>query len=154
MKNAAIIASSLLITSFSYAGDNNSVKNIQTNNAPLPVSAYSQATSVNLSKGKLLYVSGQIAQDPKTGKMLESDIHTATRQVLDNIEAILKAAGSDWKYVASVEVYLKDFKDWEGMNEEYVKRFPNKVYPARHSIQVGMNNRVEISCVALIPTKS
>ncbi len=142
-----------LTSNLSYAAENKYVKNIETQNAPKAIGAYSQATSVDVSQGKLLYVSGQIAQDPKTGKLLEDDIHTATRQTLDNVQAILKAAGSDWKYVVSVEVFLKDFKDWEGMNEEYVKRFPNKIYPARHAVQVGMENRIEIACVALIPKK-
>ena len=120
---------------------------------PQPLGAYSQATSVDVAGGKLLYVSGQIAQDPKTGKLLEGDIRTATRQTLDNIQAILKAAGTDWKYVVNMEVFLKDFNDWDGMNEEYAKRFPNKIYPARHTVQVGMENRIEIACVALIPKK-
>src|SRR5580658_4192129 len=84
-----------LTINLSYAADNKGyVKNIETHNAPKPLGAYSQAISVDVSKGKLLYISGQIAQDPKTGKLLEGDIRTATRQTLDNIQAILKAAGS------------------------------------------------------------
>lgn len=145
----------LLMTSIAYADENNrSVKNIETNKAPSPSGAYSQATSVDLTGGKLLYVSGQIAQDPITGKLLENDIQAATRQTLDNIEAILKAAGSDWKYVVKMEVFLKNVNDWAGMNEEYAKRFPNKIYPARHTIQSGIENRIEIACVALIPKKN
>ena len=127
------------------------VSNIVTDKAPAPLGAYSQATQVDARHGKLLYISGQIASDPKTGKLHEGDIKTATRVTMNNIEALLKAAGSDWKYVVNMEVFLKDFNDWDGMNEEYAKRFPNKQYPARHTVQVGMENRIEIACVALIP---
>lgn len=152
MKLKLLVASLLLTFNLAYAKEN-PVKNIETTKAPAPLGAYSQATSVDVSKGKLLYVSGQVAIDPKSGKLLEGDIKTATRQTLDNIEAILKAAGSDWKYVVNMEVFLKDFNDWDGMNEEYAKRFPNKIYPARHTVQVGMENRIEIACMALIPNK-
>ena len=75
------------------------------------------------------------------------------RQTLDNIGVLLKAAGSDWKYVINMEVFLKDFKDWDGINEEYAKRFPNNIYPARHTVQVGMDNRIEIACQAWVPNK-
>lgn len=143
----------LILSNSIYAVDNIYLKNIETTQAPKPLGAYSQATVVNPAAGKLLYISGQVAIDPKTGKLLEDNIHTATNQTLDNIGAILKAAGSDWKYVVKMEVFLKDFNDWDGMNEEYAKRFPNKLYPARHTVQVGMENRIEIACVALIPKK-
>lgn len=144
----------LMIGNLVYAAERNLfVKNIVTENAAKPLGSYSQATSVDPAGGKLLYVSGQVAINPKTGKLLEGDIRTATRQTLDNIEAILRAAGSDWKYVVNMEVFLKDFNDWDGMDEEYAKRFPNKIYPARHTVQVGMENRIEIACVALIPKR-
>lgn len=143
----------LILSNSMYAADNVLVKNVETARAPQPLGAYSQATMVNPADGKLVYISGQVAINPKTGKLLEGDIHTATNQTLDNIGAILKAAGSDWKYVVKMEVFLKDFNDWDGMNEEYAKRFPNKLYPARHTVQVGMENRIEIACVALVPKK-
>lgn len=147
------IATLLLFSQCALAAQEFPLRDIVTTAAPKPEGAYSQATLVDLSKGKILYISGQVATDPKTGKLLEGDIKTATRQTLDNIETLLKAAGSDWKYVINMEVYLKDFKDWDGMNEEYAKRFPNKIYPARHSVQVGMDNRIEIACQALVPNK-
>ena len=151
-----ILALSVLlsITNLAYAVEKNKyVNNVETVNAAKPLGAYSQGTVVDLTGGKLLYVSGQVAIDPKTGKLLEGDIRTATKQTLDNIQAILKAAGSDWKYVVNMEVFLKDFNDWDGMNEVYAQRFPNKIYPARHTVQVGMENRIEIACVAFIPKK-
>lgn len=129
------------------------VNNVHINKAAKPLGAYSQATMVDLHHGKLLFISGQIAVDPKNGKLLEDNIKIATRQTLDNIETILKASGSDWKYVARMDVFLKDFNDWDGMNEEYAKRFPNGIYPARQTVQVGMENRIEISAIAFIPNK-
>jgi 2-iminobutanoate/2-iminopropanoate deaminase len=155
MKFQALTLVSLLIIGTScYATNTPPVENILAPTAPKPDGAYSQATRVDLQKGKLIFISGQVAEDPKTGKLLEGDIHTATHQTLDNIGAILKAAGSDWKYVVRMDVFLKNFNDWAGMNEEYVKRFPNGVYPARQAVQVGMENRIEISCIAFVPNKT
>ncbi len=131
----------------------NPVTKIDTDKAPKSLGAYSQAIQVDFSKGKVIFVSGQIAIDPKTGKLMEGDIRTATRQILENIQTILKAAGSDLKYVARMDVFLKDFNDWDAMNEEYAKFFPNGVYPARQTVQAGMENRIEISCIALAPGK-
>lgn len=129
------------------------VNDIRINNAAKPLGAYSQATMVDLTKGKLLFISGQIAADPKTGKLFEDNINLATNKTLDNIETILKASGSDWKYVVRMDVFLKDFNDWDGMNIEYAKRFQNGVYPARQTVQVGMENRIEISAIAFVPNK-
>ena len=104
------------------------IQKIQTKNAAQVLGNYSQAMSVDLQKTKnLVFVSGQVAIDPATGELLEGDIHTATRQTLDNIEAILKASGSGWEHVVRMDVFLKDFNDWDGMNEEYAKRFPSGV---------------------------
>lgn len=128
------------------------VERIVAENAPIPLGNYSHAMSVDLQKAKnLLFLSGQVALDPKTGVLREEDIATATNQVLDNLEAILKAAGSDWPYVTRVDVFLRDFNDWEGMNIEYAKRFPSGVYPARQTVGVKMDHRIEISCIAIVP---
>lgn len=112
----------------------------------------SQAIAVDIQKTKkLLFVSGQVALDPVTGKELENDIQTATKRTMDNIEAILKEAGSDWKYVVRVDVFLRDLNDWEGMNEVYGTYFPNGVFPARQTVGVNMVNRIEMSCIAVVP---
>jgi len=124
---------------------------INTPKAAKPLGAYSQGIVTDLSKGKLLFISGQVAIDPKTGKLHEEDIKIATRYTLNNIEAILKAAGSDWQYVVRMDVFLKDFNDWDGMNEVYIKRFAVGHYPARQTVQVGMENLVEISAIAMVP---
>lgn len=131
------------------------IQKIDTINAPAALGAYSQAISVDLENTKnLVFVCGQVAIDPKTGKMIEDNIHSATNQTLDNVEAILKAAGSDWKYVVRMDVFLQDFdRDWDGMNEEYAKRFPEGTFPARQTVGVRMddNTLVEISCIAVVP---
>ena len=131
------------------------IQKIDTDAAPKALGAYSQALSVDLENTKnLVFVCGQVPLNPKTGKMVESDIRTATNQALDNVEAILKAAGSDWKYVVRSDVFLQHFdRDWDGMNEEYAKRFPNRVFPARQTVGVKMDDDtlVEISCIAIVP---
>ena len=151
LKQLTLLLGFALSANVAAAQHHSPVNNIETPNAPKVSGAYSLGTSVDLRKGKLLFVSGQVAEDPKTGKLLEDDIHTATRQTLDNIGAILKAAGSDWQYVVRMDVFLKDFNDWGGMNEEYTKRFAKGKYPARQAVQVTMENRIEISCIAFIP---
>ena len=72
---------------------------------------------------------------------MEDDIQVATNQILDNIETILKAANSDWKYVVRMEVFLQRPNDWSAIRE-YIKRFPNSIFPARHSIGVNMDNGI------------
>ncbi|MES2273802.1 MAG: RidA family protein [Chlamydiota bacterium] len=134
------------------SADASPIQKIQTESAAKVLGNYSQAISVDLQKTKnLVFVAGQVAIDPATGELLEGDIYTATRQTLDNIEAILKASGSDWEHVVRMDVFLRDFNDWDGMNEEYAKRFPSGVFPARQTVEVGMENRVEISCIAVVP---
>lgn len=131
------------------------IQKIETSQAPQVLGAYSQGLIVDLEKTKnLVFVAGQVAIDPITGKMEENDIHKATNQTLDNIEAILKAAGSDWEYVVRMDVFLQHFdRDWDGMNEEYAKRFPHGIYPVRQTVGVKMddNTLVEISCIAIVP---
>jgi 2-iminobutanoate/2-iminopropanoate deaminase len=122
-------------------------------NATTPFGAYSQGVSVDLTKGKLIFVSGQFANDPKTHKPIENDIELATRQALNNIDTILKAAGSDLNHVVCMDVLLRDLKDWNGMNKEYAKHFANGHFPARQATQVGIIDRIEISCIAYVPNE-
>lgn len=144
----------IFFTSSIHAAENrNAINYIETQNAPKSLGAYSQGVAVDLSKGKLVFVSGQIANDPKTGKLFENDIKVATRQTFSNIKAILEAAGTDLQHVVRMDVFLKDFNDWDGMNEEYIKYFKPGQFPARQTVQVGMENRIEISCIAVVPKK-
>jgi 2-iminobutanoate/2-iminopropanoate deaminase len=125
---------------------------ITTTNAPVPEGPYQQAVSVDLSHTKrLVFVSGQVAMDPVTGQLMEDDIQTATSQTMDNIEAILDAAGTGWCSVVRMDVFLRDMNDWEGMNAEYAKRFVNGAFPARQTVGVSMDNRIEMSCIAVVP---
>lgn len=137
------------------AANNDPIRKIEAADGPKVLGAYSQALCVDLNRTKsLVFVAGQVAIDPKTGKMNEENIHTATNQTLDNIEAILKEAGTDWSHVVRMDVFLKNFdKDWDGMNEEYAKRFPNGVYPVRQTVgvQLDPDTLVEISCIAVVP---
>lgn len=153
--NIALFIFSLMIGITNVFADNNDspLNPIMTNNAAKPVGAYSQAMLVDLQKGKLLFIAGQLPNDPKTGKFIEDNIQDATNQVLNNMEAILKAAGSDWKYVIRTDVLLRNIHDWAGMNAEYMKRFPNGVYPVRQAIQSTIKDRVEISAIAFVPSK-
>lgn len=132
-----------------------SLQKIETPYGPKALGFYSQGITIDLENTKnLIFVAGQVPIDPKTGKMVEQDIHAATNQALDNVEAVLKSAGSDWKYVVRMDVFLQNFdRDWDGMNEEYAKRFPNGIYPARQTVGVKMDDDtlIEISCIAIVP---
>lgn len=124
---------------------------VETADAPRAIGPYSQAIFVKAANG-LIFVSGQLPIDPKTGKLREGDIKVLTKQVIDNLEAILKEGGSRLQNVVRTDVFLKDLKkDFAGMNEEYAKRFNGLTAPARQTIQVAdlpMGSPVEISCIA------
>jgi len=127
-------------------------KKIMTDAAPLAIGPYSQAIVVE-GNHSLVFVSGQLPLDPKTGELVQGDIKALTKQTLDNIEAILIASSSNLYNVVKTEVFLKDLKrDFEGMNEEYAKRFNPQVPPSRQTIQVSdlpKGSLIEISCIAL-----
>jgi 2-iminobutanoate/2-iminopropanoate deaminase len=123
------------------------MKEIQTKHAPQAIGPYSQAVAA----GPYLFVSGQLPIDPKTGFMTAETIEEQTSQVLDNIEAILHAAGLTLEHVVKTEIYLKDMHDFAVVNALYAKRFSHSIKPARQTMQVGklpMDARIEISCIA------
>lgn len=131
----------------------NSIVKIETKQAPAAIGPYSQALSVNLTNSHLLFISGQLPVDPTTGKLVEDGIEASTRQILDNLEAILLAGNSTFDRVVRVEIFLKDLNDFQQVNEEYKKRFTNPIYPARQTIQVArlpMDAPIEISCIAVV----
>ncbi|RLF13391.1 MAG: deaminase [Thermoprotei archaeon] len=105
---------------------------IETNLAPRPIGPYSQAIKV----GNMLFGSGQIAIDPKTGELVKGGIREQTRQVMENIKAILNAAGFEMNDVVFVLVFLKDLSLFREFNEEYGKYFKDKP-PARTTVQVA-----------------
>ncbi len=86
--------------------------------------------------GKYLFLSGQIPIDPATGKIVRGDIEIQTRRVLENVKAILKAAGTDLDSVVKVTVFLKDMKDYRKFNEVYASYF-KPPFPARSTVQVA-----------------
>lgn len=123
-----------------------------TDKAPSAIGPYSQAIVVQ-GNHFLVFVSGQLPIDPKTGELIEGDIQALTKQTLDNIEAILIASSSSLDNVVKTEIFLKDLqRDFKGMNEEYAKRFNPLTPPSRQTIQVSdlpKGSSIEISCIAV-----
>jgi 2-iminobutanoate/2-iminopropanoate deaminase len=120
---------------------------VRSDKAPLPIGPYSQA----IRAGGVLYLSGQLALDPATGQFLAADIKTQTRRVLQNLAAVLVAAGSSMDRVVKTTVFLKDMNDFGAMNEEYQNVF-RELPPARSTVQVARLPRdalVEIELIAL-----
>jgi 2-iminobutanoate/2-iminopropanoate deaminase len=119
-------------------------------NLPKPVGPYSPGMGFE----RLVFVSGQGATDPATGKMVSSNTAEQTAQCLKNVQTILQAAGSDLKHVLRCGVFLIDMKEFSQMNEVYAKTF-GEHRPARTTIQAaglpGDGLRVEIDCIAYVP---
>jgi 2-iminobutanoate/2-iminopropanoate deaminase len=119
---------------------------ISTPNAPAAIGPYSQAVRT----GNLIFVSGQIPLDPATGQLVRGDIGTQTQQVLENLAAVLEAAGSSLAKVVKTTVYLRDLGEFGRMNEIYAKFFAGSP-PARATVQVARLPRdaaIEIDVVA------
>lgn len=127
------------------------VQIVNTLEAPEAVSPYSQGVRIQASSS-LLFVSGQLPIDPKTGKLIEGNIEEMTARILMNIQAILKAGGSDLSKVIKTEVFMTDLNDFKLMNKEYAKFFPEGAFPARQAIEVSrlpLDAPLEISCIAI-----
>lgn len=127
------------------------IKEIKTSSAPAPVGPYSQAALV----GNTLYCSGQLALDPATGEFVgKGDIQAETRQVLKNMDAVLKEAGVTAKNVVRCTIFLADLADFAAMNEIYAEFFKdNAVLPTRTCVQAGALPKgalVEIDCIAVV----
>ena len=97
-----------------------------------PVGPFSQAIEV----GGFLYVSGQVGQDPATGKVVEGGIVAETERILQNLSAVLKASGRSFDHVACARVFLTNMSDFAAMNGIYAKYF-TQPFPARTTIQVA-----------------
>jgi 2-iminobutanoate/2-iminopropanoate deaminase len=112
----------------------------------------SQDIKVKMTEiSEMVFVSGQVALNPVTYQEEEETVERAVDRTMDTIEAILKEAGSDWQYVVRMDVFLKDPEDFAEMAKAYGKRFPNGFFPVRQTVGVNMVNRVEISCIAVVP---
>lgn len=126
-------------------------KIIRTDKAPAPVGPYNQAIAVS---GEMLFIAGQIPLDPETGKIIgDGDIAAQTRQVMANIEAILKESGADWNSVVKTSVFLSDLANFSPMNQVYAQYFSEETAPARACVEVSRLPKdvlVEIECIAVI----
>jgi 2-iminobutanoate/2-iminopropanoate deaminase len=121
---------------------------IATNEAPKAIGPYSQAIKAN----GFVFVSGQIAFDPATQQIIEGDVAAQTERVLQNLTAILTAAGSSFAQVVKTTVFLKYMGDFSAMNEVYARHFPADAPPARSTVAAAGLPRdvlVEIDVVAL-----
>ena len=122
---------------------------IKTDKAPAAIGPYSQGIEFD---SKLVFTSGQIPMDPKTGQMVEGDIKVQTRQVLENLKAVLEAGRSNLKKVIKCTVFLADMNDFAAMNEVYGEYF-QQAPPARSAFQVARlpkDARIEIEAIAEI----
>lgn len=123
-------------------------KIIFTDAAPDPIGPYNQAVLA----GDTLYVSGQIAIDPFSGVLLTGDIRKETRQVMENLQAILKAAGMDFSNVVKCSIFLADMSDFGEVNKIYGSYFDEAGAPARETVAVRTlpkGVQVEISAIAV-----
>jgi len=123
-------------------------KIIFTDKAPAPIGPYSQAVSF----GNTLFTSGQIALHPETGELVLDDIETETKQVMENMKAVLEAAGMKFENVIKTSIFIMDMNNFAKMNTVYAEYFDEKTAPARETVQVAglpKNVNVEISMIAM-----
>ncbi|SFM50759.1 RidA family protein [Thermodesulforhabdus norvegica] len=128
------------------------IRVILSEDAPAPVGPYSQAIRVN----DMVFLSGQIGLNPRTGKLISEDVKDQTEQALKNIEALLRAEGLSLSSVVKVTVFLRDMNDFSQVNEVYAKFFP-ATPPARSCVAVSglpLNAKVEIEAIAFHPHQS
>ncbi len=122
---------------------------ISTPNAPGAIGPYSQAVRA----GGMVFLSGQIPLDPKTGEMVGGDdVRAQTEQVMKNLEAVLAAAGLTFEHVARSTIFVTDLGDFATVNEVYGARFKGFAPPARATVQVAAlprGSKVEIDMVAV-----
>ena len=120
---------------------------ITTPNAPAPIGPYNQAVLVN----GILYTSGQIAINPSTGVLITEDIKTETQQVMENLKAVLTAAGMTFDDVFKATIFVSDMHNFSQVNEVYATYFNESIAPARETVEVANLPKfvnVEISVMA------
>ena len=123
-------------------------RTVSTDGAPRAIGPYSQG----IAAAGLLFLSGQVPLDPTTGRLVEGTIQEEVARVLENLEAVLEAAGSSLDRVVRTTVYLTNLKDFEAMNEAYARVFGGS-RPARSTVQVAAlprGARVEIDAIATL----
>jgi len=125
---------------------------VRTAHAPGAIGPYSQAVVVPVGGQRMVFCSGQIALDPATGQVIEGDVADQTRQVLENLSAVLAAAGASFAQVVKTTIFLADMADFATVNAIYGERFPSEP-PARSTVAVAglpRNVRVEIDVIAVV----
>jgi 2-iminobutanoate/2-iminopropanoate deaminase len=125
---------------------------VRTSQAPAAIGPYSQAVVVPVGNQRMVFCSGQIALDPVTGAVIEGDVGAQTRQVLENLGAVLAAAGARFADVVKTTVWLADMADFAVVNAIYGERFAHDP-PARATVAAAglpRNVRVEIEAIAVI----
>lgn len=122
-------------------------RTISSERAPKAIGPYSQAVVA----GDLIFTSGQIPLDPNSQQLVEGDIRAQTERVMENLAAVLQAAGASFENVVKASIFVADLGDFAAVNEIYGKRFPRSP-PARSTVQVAAlpkGARVEIELVAV-----
>ena len=122
-------------------------KIIQSNDAPEPIGPYSQAVFIN----DMLFTSGQIALDPRSGKLILDTIVEETKQVMENLKAVLTSADMTFDNVIKSTIYITDMDDFTAINKVYGAYFKDSIAPARETVQVAKlpkNVHIEISVIA------
>jgi len=137
--------SRIIVPDATFAGMEKNI--IQTKNAPAPIGPYNQAVKY----GDMLFISGQIAINPVTGELVQGDVQAETKQVMQNLQAILAEAGLTFSHVIKTSIFLMDMGQFAKVNEVYGSYFDDSNAPARETVQVsglpcGVN--VEISMIA------
>ena len=120
---------------------------INTIQAPAPIGPYSQA----IAAGNFVFVSGQIPSNPSTGEIVSGDIKAETKQVMENIKAVLSEAGVGFSNIVKTTIFLTDMQSFAQVNEVYGTYFTDQ-FPARETVQVSAlpkNVNVEISVIAI-----
>ena len=123
-------------------------KIIFTENAPAPIGPYNQA----VLKGNTLYTSGQIALNPQTMELVLDDIETETKQVMENMKAVLTAAEMTFENVVKTSIFIMNMEDFSRINTVYGAYFNEATAPARETVQVAClpkNVNIEISMIAI-----
>jgi 2-iminobutanoate/2-iminopropanoate deaminase len=122
---------------------------IYTEKAPAPIGPYNQAVLI----GNTLYTSGQIALNPETMELVTDTIESETRQVMENMKAVLQTAGMTFENVVKTSIFITDMNDFASINTVYGSYFNEKTAPARETVQVAglpKNVNVEISMIAVL----
>jgi len=125
---------------------------VRTAEAPAAIGPYSQAVVVPVGGQKMVFCSGQIALDPRTGAMVEGGVEAQTRQVLSNLGAVLAAAGAGFGHVVRTTIFLASMDDFAAVNAIYGEKFVSDP-PARATVQAAKlprNALVEIDAIAVI----